>query len=80
MQIQPISVKYLRENFSFVREKLKEGLSFLLIYRSQAIAKIEPIGEEKSGNKILQTLITPPKNLCFKSTKSAVSLVRKERD
>lgn len=79
-QIQPISVKYLRENFSFIRERLKNGLSFLLIYRSEVIARLEPINEERSGNKILQTLLNPPKNLQFKTNKSAVALVRKERE
>jgi antitoxin (DNA-binding transcriptional repressor) of toxin-antitoxin stability system len=80
MQVQPISVKYLRENFSYVRERLRNGLSFLLIYRSEPIAKIEPVTEEKAGNKILQTLLNPPKNLYLKTNKSAVVLVRKERD
>jgi len=80
MQIQPISVKYLRENFSFVRERLKNGLSFLLIYRSEPIARIEPVKEEGTGNKILQTLLNPPKNLQFKTDNSAVVLVRQERE
>lgn len=80
MLIQPISVKYLRENFSFVRERLKNGSSFLLIYRSEPIARIEPIKEAKDSNKILRTLLNPPKTLQFKTNKSAVTLVRKVRD
>lgn len=80
MQTQPISVKYLRENFSLVRQRLKNGLSFLLIYRSEPIAKIEPLKGLKNSNKILQTLLNPPNKLQFSSHISAVKLVRKQRD
>jgi len=77
--MQTISVKFLRENFSLVRERLKNGFSFLLIYRSEPIGKLEPINF-KNGNKLLSNLLTLSDKLKFTSTKSAVDLVRKERD
>ena len=80
MQTQAISVKYLRENFSLIRAKLKHGLSFLLIYRSEPIAKIEPVKEARNKNTLLNTLLSPPEDLQIKSRKSAVELVREERD
>lgn len=80
MQAQPISVKYLRENFSLVRQSLKNGTSFLLIYRSEPIGKLEPLKDIKGTNQIIKTLLSPPANLLFKSTKSSVELVRAERD
>lgn len=42
MQTQPISMKQLRENFSYVKAQLEDGQSFTLIYRSQPIADIVP--------------------------------------
>ena len=80
MQIQPISVKYLRENFSLVKQRLKNGFSFLLIYRSEPIARIEPVKNRSGGIAILKNLITPPEQLQFKSSKSAVDIVRGERN
>lgn len=80
MQAQPISVKYLRENFSLVRQSLKNGRSFLLIYRSEPIAKLEPVSDTKTGNKLLQNLLSLPDKLRFKSNKSSVELVRQDRD
>ncbi len=43
IKIETISVKELRLNFSYVKEKLAQGYSFILTYRSIPIAKIEPI-------------------------------------
>ena len=80
MQTQPISVKYLRENFTVVKERLKSGFSFILIYRSEPIARIEPFKKGNTGNTIVQTLLNQPGNLQFYSNKSAVDLVRQERD
>lgn len=80
MQSQIISVKYLRENFSLVRQRLKSGLSFVLIYRSEPIAKLEPIKDTNRKSTFLQTLLYPPRSMQFKSNKSSVELVRKERD
>ncbi len=37
-----ISVKQLRENFEDVKNGLKNGESFILLYRSQALAEIKP--------------------------------------
>ena len=80
MEAQVISVKYLRENFSSIRQRLKNGLSFLLVYRSEPIAKLEPISDKNKKRIFLQTLLSPPKNMQFKSRKSSVELVREERD
>lgn len=80
MQAQAISVKYLRENFSLVRQSLKNGRSFLLIYRSEPIARLEPVSVTKAGNKLLQNLLLLPDKLKFRSNKSSVELVRQDRD
>jgi hypothetical protein len=37
-----ISVKYLRNKLPFVRSELKKGTTFLIIHKSQPIAKLEP--------------------------------------
>ena len=80
MNLQPISVKDLRENFPRVREELNNGLSYLLIYRSKPIAEIRPLLKNEGKNKVLQVLANPPKKLQFQSNVSAVKLIRRERD
>jgi len=80
METQAISVKNLRENFPSVRKGLENGLLYLLIYRSKPIAEIRPLAEKKRGNRVLQILANPPKNLCFTSKLSSVELVRRQRD
>ena len=80
MNLQPISVKDLRENFPKVREELNNGFSYLLIYRSKPIAEIRPLLKNEKNNKVLQVLANPPKKLQFQSNVSAVKLVRQERD
>lgn len=80
MENKIISVKYLRENFPEVRKGLKNGLPYLLIYRSEPIAEIKPLTRKRRKSKLLETLINPPKRLQFHSKLSAVELVRRERD
>lgn len=46
MNIQLISVKQLRENLPQIREGLKKEKTYLLIYRSQALARLEPVGSD----------------------------------
>lgn len=43
MNVQVISVKQLRENLPKIREGLKKDRVYLLIYRSQPFAKLEPL-------------------------------------
>ena len=43
MSVQSISTKELREHFPAVRAGLARGDEYLLIHRSQPIARLEPI-------------------------------------
>lgn len=79
MELQAISVKNLRENFPKVREGLKNGFPYLLIYRSEPIAEIRPLRKRKKNN-VFKILANPPKTLQFKSKISSVELIRRERD
>ena len=47
MKINTVSVKQLRERFGQIKEGIENGLSYLLIYRSQPLAEIKPL--EKGG-------------------------------
>lgn len=47
MDINIISVKQLRENFGQIKEGIENGLSYLLIYRSQPLAEIRPVERKK---------------------------------
>lgn len=76
MQTQTISVKELRTNFPKIRKALEKGQSFSLIYRSKPVARIEPFLSSHEGLKRLLAA----KSLHFKSKKSAVQLIRDERD
>ena len=42
-----ISMKQLREDFSTVKQRLQAGEELLLIYRSQPLAEIKPVGKRK---------------------------------
>ena len=46
MRIQIISVKQLRENLPQIRKGLLKNKTYLLVYRSQPFARLEPVGEE----------------------------------
>lgn len=77
MQTQTISVKELRNNFPKVIKSLKRGIDYTLIYRSKPVARITPASSSQEG---LKMLLAARKSLSFKSKKSAVQLVREERD
>ncbi|PIS39551.1 MAG: hypothetical protein COT33_01355 [Candidatus Nealsonbacteria bacterium CG08_land_8_20_14_0_20_38_20] len=76
-----ITVKELRENFPLVRKQIKQGVNFIIIYRSRPIGELSPIKEIKTGlkKKSLDVFLNPPKNILFKSKNSAIKLVRNER-
>lgn len=41
-----ISTKYLREKLPLIRSELKKGTTFLVIHKSEPIAKLIPAGRE----------------------------------
>lgn len=51
MNINTISVKQLRENFDQLKVGLEEGLSYLLIYRSEPLAEIKPLVTKHTAAK-----------------------------
>ena len=78
MQTQMISVKELRNNFPKIRKALRKGIDYTLIYRSKPLAQITAIAD--NGPRKYKNLLTPPKNLIFRSKISAVELIRRERN
>lgn len=52
MNIQTISTKELREDFSQVRAAMEAGQSLVLLYRSKPLAKIQPIAKPKKGLRL----------------------------
>lgn len=77
MQLQTISVKELRTNLPKIIKSLEKGISYTLLYRSKAVAQINPISSSQEG---LRKLIELAPKLSFRSKKSAVELVREVRD
>lgn len=49
MEMNIVSVKQLRENFGQIKEGIENGLSYLLIYRSQPLAEIRPVDKGKES-------------------------------
>ncbi|KKU45165.1 MAG: hypothetical protein UX62_C0040G0004 [Microgenomates group bacterium GW2011_GWA2_46_7] len=47
MNIQTISTKQLREDFSSVKTAMNAGQTLLLLYRSKPLAKISPVAQPK---------------------------------
>lgn len=46
MNIQTISTKELREDFSRVKNAMENGQSLLLLYRSRPLAEIKPVRQK----------------------------------
>jgi antitoxin (DNA-binding transcriptional repressor) of toxin-antitoxin stability system len=76
-QLQMISTKELRNNLPKIIESLKKGNNYTLIYRSKPVAQLNSVSSSHEGLKKLLEL--GPK-FRFKSKKSAVELIREERD
>ena len=77
MQLQTISVKELRAHLPKIIESLKKGANYTLIYRSKPVAEIRHISSSHEG---LKKLLELGPSFHFRSKKSAVELVREERD
>lgn len=52
MNLQTISTKELREDFSRLRAAIEAGQPLLLLYRSQPLAKILPIARPKKRARL----------------------------
>ena len=81
--VKTISVNELRLHLPGVLQELKQGVRFVLIYRSRPIGELNPIeniAEIRNGESSpFEIFSSPPPSLRFKSKKSAVNIVRKER-
>lgn len=77
MQLQTISVKELRTNMPKIIKALKKGSSYTLIHRSKPVAEIKPVSSSQEG---LKRLLELGPSFHFRSKKSAVELIREERD
>ncbi len=79
--IQYINIKEMRQHFGKVRMGLSEGITYILIYHSKPIAEIKPLQtSQNKENPLAKLFANPPKHMRIKSKKSAVELVRAERD
>jgi len=54
MSVHSISTKELREQLPKVRAGLARGNQYLLIYRSKAIARLEPIKSKPSSDVLVR--------------------------
>lgn len=77
MHLQTISIKQLRTNLPKIIESLKKGTSYTLIHRSKPVAQISPLSSSHEG---LKKLLELGPSFHFRSKKSAVELIREERD
>ncbi len=81
MNTTTISTKELRLNMPKIRLGLSRGRRYLLIHRSKPVAEISPPDKEfPSSAEALGFFANPPKEMLFKSDKSAVELVREDRE
>ena len=78
---QTISVKELRLELPKIIKRLERGERFTLIYHSKPVGELVPRLPFKVIPKgTLKFFADPPKRFLFKSKKSAVELVREDRD
>jgi hypothetical protein len=79
-----ISVQELRTKMPEISRNLQYGIGYILIRKSKPIAEIRPYHianlEQESRKKTLSFFSHPPKWAFIKTKKSAVQLVREERD
>jgi len=82
MVTKTISVKELRQNLPRICGEIQEGTSFLVIRRSKPIGQFGPVkgGDLETQRKALKFFANPPKKFLFRSKKSAVEIIREDRD
>ncbi|OQX50774.1 hypothetical protein B5M47_03150 [candidate division CPR3 bacterium 4484_211] len=83
MQQEIISTTQLRENFPAIAAKLMQGKEFLLLRRSTPLAILKPLATKAPQEKkcsMAQMLASPKKKWLIHTKKSAVQLVREERN
>lgn len=76
----PLSAKELRQQLPKIKRRLERGESFELIYRSKPLASITPLSFRPTPKKAFALFANPPKKWLIRSKKSAVQLVRAERE
>ena len=80
MNTTTISTQELRKDMPKIRRGLARGKSYILIHRSKPIAEMKPlVGENKTAD-FVKALLEVRDRISFRSEKSAVELVREERD
>jgi antitoxin (DNA-binding transcriptional repressor) of toxin-antitoxin stability system len=55
MDIQTISTKTMREDFSQVKDAMKNGQPLLLLYRSRPLAEIKPVRQKTTSETGLRS-------------------------
>jgi len=78
MHLQTISTKQLLTNLPKIIESLEKGASYRLVHRSKPVAQIKSLAS--SSHEGLKKLLNAPPSLFFRSKKSAVELIRAERE
>ena len=78
-----LSIKELRNRLPEILEHIQNGITYTLIYRSHPVGQIGPVqdDEKPTTSKNSLAFFTNPKNrIKFKTKKTAVQMVREERD
>lgn len=75
-----ISTKELRTKFPAIRREIEKGTHFILLHRSRPIGEFLPLKEIHLKGEILELFSNPPQRFLLRSRKSAVRLIREERN
>ena len=75
-----LSIKELRTRFPEIRREIEKGTRFILLHRSRPIGELRPIKKTPSGEGLLELFSHPSKRFLLRSRKSAVNLIRAERN
>lgn len=75
-----LSIKELRSRFPAIKREIEKGSSFILLHRSRPIGELLPLREAHFQDGLLEFFSDPPKRFLIRSRKSAVELVREERE
>lgn len=82
MTTKTVSIKEFRQNLPRICEEIENGTSFLVIRRSKPIGQFGPVkGRDlEAQRETLKFFANPPKKFLFRSKKSAVEIIREDRD